>query len=326
VYRVLMAKRTPGLRRMLRLVFVLVAVVLGGLAVGSRRAEIAGALDQLHPLVIVLAGVCVVCGTLCALLAWRALLADLGSPLPVGPAARVFFLAQLGKYLPGSVWPLLAQVELGREHHVPPRRSAVVGLMSVALSLAAGLVCAALTLPLVSTEVTRRYGWALLLVPLLLAATHPRLLNPVLARVFRLVRREPPEPLTLRGVGRSLGWSALSWLWYALQVWLIIHDLGATGWRAVPLAVGAFAFAWCVGFLAVFAPAGAGVREAVLTLALAPALAAGPALVVALVSRVLMSAADLLLAGLAVLGARRQRRTPADVPLTGAAPGRAGGR
>jgi uncharacterized membrane protein YbhN (UPF0104 family) len=316
---VLKAKRTPHLRRLLRPVFVLVAVVLGGLAVGSRRVEIAGALGQLHPPVVVLAAVCVLLGTICALLAWRALLADLGSPLPVGAAGRVFFLAQLGKYLPGSVWPLLAQVELGREYHVPARRSAVVGMMSVALSLAAGLVCAAVTLPLVSTEVTRHYGWALLLVPLLLAAVHPRLLNPVLSRTFRLVRRQPPEPLTLRGVGRSLGWSMMSWFWYALQVWLIIHDLGATGWRAVPLAVGAFAFAWCVGFLVVFAPAGAGVREAVLTLALAPALAAGPALVVALVSRALMTVADLVLAGLAVLAARRHHAA-AGVPLTGVAP------
>src|ERR1700738_223336 len=34
------------------------------------------------------------------MLAWRALLADLGSPLPVATTARITFLGQLGKYVP----------------------------------------------------------------------------------------------------------------------------------------------------------------------------------------------------------------------------------
>ena len=41
--------------------------------------------------------------------------ASSGSPLPLAVARRVFLLAQLGKYLPGSVWPVLAQTELGRD-------------------------------------------------------------------------------------------------------------------------------------------------------------------------------------------------------------------
>ena len=36
-----------------------------------------------------------------------------------GPAARLFFVTQLGKYLPGAVWPVLAQMRIGREHGDP---------------------------------------------------------------------------------------------------------------------------------------------------------------------------------------------------------------
>jgi uncharacterized membrane protein YbhN (UPF0104 family) len=56
-------------------------------------------------------------------------------------------------------------------------------------------------------------------------------------------------------------------------------------------------------------PAGAGIREAVLVLGLAPYLPAGGALVVALLSRVVATIVDVSLAGLGVLMARVWRRS-----------------
>lgn len=69
------------------------------------------------------------------MLVWRALMAGLGSPLPVGVASRVLFVGQLGKYLPGSVWPVLAQMELASEHKVPRVRTAAASVISMCLSL-----------------------------------------------------------------------------------------------------------------------------------------------------------------------------------------------
>jgi hypothetical protein len=40
------------------------------------------------------AALCVIAGLGCMLLAWRALLADLGSPLPLPAAIRVIFIGQ----------------------------------------------------------------------------------------------------------------------------------------------------------------------------------------------------------------------------------------
>ena len=42
----------------------------------------------------------VLAGVLATFLCWRAVLADLGGRLPVNAGARVFFVGQLGKYLP----------------------------------------------------------------------------------------------------------------------------------------------------------------------------------------------------------------------------------
>jgi glycosyltransferase 2 family protein len=75
----------------------------------------------------------------------------------------------------------------------------------------------------------------------------------------------------------------------------------------VPLAAAAYAAAYAAGFLSLLTPAGLGVREGVLVVALAPVLPAGPALVVALLSRLWMMLAELAGAGVAQLAARRTR-------------------
>jgi glycosyltransferase 2 family protein len=58
----------------------------------------------------------------------------------------------------------------------------------------------------------------------------------------------------------------------------------------------------------VFLPAGAGAREAALVLVLGPAIGNGNALALALVSRVLLIAGDLVTVGVAVVSARLYAR------------------
>ena len=86
--------------------------------------------------------------------------------------------------------------------------------------------------------------------------------------------------------------------------------LGAPDGRAALLSVGGFAFAWCVGFVVVFAPAGAGIREALLIATLSPMLDVGRATAVTLVSRLLMTAGDLITAGTAAALARGRSGSP----------------
>ncbi len=83
------------------------------------------------------------------------------------------------------------------------------------------------------------------------------------------------------------------------------------------LALGGFAFAWSVGFLVVFVPAGAGVRDVLLVALLSPVIGVGGGTAVALVSRVLTTAGDMLAAGVAAgyfrhSGLRRAGTNPED--------------
>ena len=120
----------------------LLAVALGfcGYGLATQRAEVAAALQHLVWGSVVGAALAAIAGLGCLMLAWRTVVADLGSHLPLRPATRVMFISQLGKYVPGAVWVTAAQVELGREHLVPRQRSATASILAMLITLATGLL------------------------------------------------------------------------------------------------------------------------------------------------------------------------------------------
>ena len=296
--------------RAVRVVFVAAALALGGYTVVDRWNDVRPVLGRLDAGWLVASFVAALLALLASAAMWRALLADLGSRLPPRVAGRVFLVAQLGKYLPGSVWPVLAQMELARDHDVPRRRAATASILAMVVNLASGLFVAAATLPVFAGDVAVRYRWMLLLAPVILAMLHPRVLNPVLDRVLRVTRRPPLEqPLRLRDVGRAFAWSLAAWAAYGVHIWVLVVGVGGSPGRALPLALGGFALAFSAGFLVVIVPAGAGVRDVALAAALSPVLGSAGALVVALASRLLLVVADLGLAAVAASTAPRTKRT-----------------
>ncbi len=295
-----------SVRRVVRVLFLLVALGFGAWAIAGRWAEVSDGFARLSwP---GLAGsLAAVLGALVAgMMMWRALLADLGSPLAFPDAAKIFFVGQLGKYIPGSLWPVLAQMEMGRDHGIPRSRSAAAFFLTYPVYLASGLLVAAVTLPVLAGESVARFAWLLLLIPVLVAALHPAVVNGVIGFGLRRLRRPPLErPLTRRGVLVSAGWALAGWAAYGVHLALIVRGLGGTGTTAVILSFGAFALAWCLGFLAVIAPAGVGVREVAMFAALAPVLDQGAATAAVLCSRLIVSVGDLVCAALAGLVSRR---------------------
>ena len=308
---VLRALRRCAASRAFRWGFVAVTVALGSYAIAAQWGQVSRSIDRMGLLTVALALVSVLLGLLMSMQAWRALLAGLGSPLPAPGAARILFLGQLGKYLPGSVWPVLAQMELGKTYRVPRHRSASASVLFMLLALLTGLLTTLVMLPFIGTS---SYLWALAITPVLLACLHPRVLNKLLSRLLRLAKQPPLEhPLSGRTLAVALSWWFAVWICYGVQIWLLTIRLGAPIGSSLLLAVGAYAFAWSVGFIVVFVPAGVGLRDVLLVTMLSPVVGVGGATAVALLSRVLTTAGDLLTAASA--GAWRHPRTvahPAD--------------
>ena len=115
---------------------------------------------------------------------WRRVLAVLGAP--VGGAASVawYYVGEIGKYLPGTLWPLVGRAELARRGGVPRG----VAYQSVALSL--------LLLYLAAAVVGGAVAEPLVVVPFVVLAVV--VLHPAVAgAALRLARRATGSPLDL---------------------------------------------------------------------------------------------------------------------------------
>jgi glycosyltransferase 2 family protein len=313
------AKRIIG-GRAAKVAFVVIAVGIGGYEIYKQWDDIHHALDRIGPLATLGAFAVLLFMQFATLRTWQVLLAGLGAPLSTTSAGRIFFIGQLGKYVPGSVWPVLMQMELGTAYKVPRAKSASASILTMLISVLTGLVTAFATLPFGSHR--SDYLWVFLAAPVLIACLHPRVLNWLLRLAFKLAKRPPLDaPLTGRVLAHALAWSFAAWIFNGLQIWILTVRLGAPLGQAALLSLGGFAFAWCVGFLVIFASAGVGIREVLLIASLSPMIGSGPATAVALVSRVVTTASDLVVAGAAAFRRPRiaadqhaETLTPAQVP------------
>lgn len=199
---------------------------------------------------------------------WRTCLAVLGVDRPAPTVARWYFLGELGKYVPGGIWPVVGRGELATRGGVD--RS--VAYQSVVWSLAGW------------------YGASVL--PVAVLGAHPRLQAAAagVARRARLTITPLPWPTAAKLVASYLP----TWVAIAAATAAVTHAYGVDPGVQAPAAA---VLAWVVGFLAVPVPAGAGVREAVFvaTSGLEP----GVALTVAVTTRLAFILVDLAGAALA---------------------------
>ncbi len=192
-----MSRVGPGARRAVLVLLLLVGLSLAVLSLGDQWGEVRAGAGQLSFGWVGLAAVLSVLSLVASLLGWRSMLAGLGTPLPLATAARIYFLGQLGKYVPGSVWPVLAQMELGAGYGLSRASVGAASLLALAMAIPVALVLALLAVPALLSADASSYLLLFLVLPLAVVLLSPQVLNPLLDRVLRLARRQPlPQRLT----------------------------------------------------------------------------------------------------------------------------------
>jgi glycosyltransferase 2 family protein len=319
-------RRHPAepMRRLLRYAGLVIAVL--GVAFVVRaliitwpevRAAVAGANPA--PLIAALAlgsGAMLLIG-----LGWLRCLAALGTRAPVREALHWYYLGQLGKYVPGGIWSVMGRAEMARGGGVPASVGYSSTMLSLAVTYLAAILVASIALATGGAGQGGRYWPVLVLLPLGIAALHPRVVESALRVARRVLRRE--LPITVPSWGVSLGllmWHVPAWLAIAGATWLVAASLNASA-PDVQAILFATVVSWVVGFLVVAAPGGIGVREAVFVATATVLESSGVAAAVALVARVIFILVDLI--GAAVATSVARSRTKA-VTLSGPATRRAG--
>lgn len=284
---------------MLTVVLLVVVAAFAVVALANNWDEVRDDLGRLAPVDLLLSGAAAAVGLGFAYLTWRTLLSGLGGHMGTHDSLTVFFAGQLGKYVPGSVWPAVIQAELGRRSEVPRTTMVTSYLLALMVALATG----SLVGPLVLLGGARDSLWVVVTAAAIVGAAvavllyDARWLNQFTNWAGGRLRRDIPE---LHAEGRTIVPAALlhvgAWVFLGLHTWLLARPLGA-GWDQVVPTIGGFAFAFVAGLVVIPLPAGAGVRDAVLVLMLAEDIGRSGALTVTLLSRLVLVVVELLLAG-----------------------------
>lgn len=209
-----------------------------------------------------------------------------------------YFVGQLGKYVPGGVWPIVGRAEMA--HRGGASRTAAYG--STLLSLGSTYLAALMTAAIFMAILGLRGGgsswavWLVLVVPVGLVLLHPRVVSRVVSVVSRISGRNLDLPVASWSRSVSIVLLHLpAWLAISGATYLVSQALG--GGASFDRVGVATCVAWFLGFVVIGLPGGLGVREAVFVALVAPmdpAIAAA----VALVSRVVFVVVDLVGAGL----------------------------
>jgi hypothetical protein len=205
---------------------------------------------------------------------------------------------QLAKYLPGKLWSIIGYTGIAKRFTIPVIISSaavfilgVWGLMGASLL---GVILALLNPSMIGGLAVLNKGVIVAMVILLLIFLHPKFYLRIV-NIVLLLFKQPPIPLHFpwRSMMAIVGEGFILNSLYFLGVSLIISSIVELPGSMLPLFVGIFCLANIAGFLALFAPAGIGVREGILLLVLGPLVGAGLASVIAILARLIQTIADI---------------------------------
>lgn len=262
--------------------------------------EIGPQLRAISPARLALAAACLIASKLLLVIVSQRSVALAGHRIGYRRMFAVNALSQLAKYLPGGIWHFVGRAGFYHADGLPLRavtRAMVVENLWLVLSaFLAGLIG---TLAYYLSGARAGIAAAGLLA--------------VWWALLWLIRLRFGGVRSWRAGLSGLALQAAVWALVGISLWIILP--GVSGWGSVALAIGAFCLSWVVGYVAVFAPGGIGVRETVMAALLVPLLAAPDALIYAAVHRFVWVAAELALGILA----KTVIAPPLPVPTPGTA-------
>ncbi|MBW4466953.1 MAG: flippase-like domain-containing protein [Pegethrix bostrychoides GSE-TBD4-15B] len=235
---------------------------------------------------------------------WSLILQELGQATARRWAVRVYLTTNIAKYLPGNVWHLYGRVVAAKQAGVSASAATLSVLLEPLLMVAAALVIAL-------TNARQNWPIQLFFLVLVLAAIHPRVLNPLL-KLARRVKGQAPDqtsnPLQVRRYPLfpllgEIGFVGLRGLGFLLTGWA----LAEFGLEQVPSLISAFSLAWVMGLVIPGAPGGIGVFEATALALLTPQFPTSLVLGSIALYRAISLLAELIGAGLASLAGRKWR-------------------
>lgn len=210
-------------------------------------------------------------------------------------------MLSIGKYMPGKIWGVIARGVVTEQGLRVDKGGAIISLTEQVIVLVIGCLAGSCLLILGGYESSALVKWLYVFMALVISMIVPRLMVAMIAMLprFHADGARLKERLSMRiSLQLGLGYSLMWLLTGASFAFLAYQHTGADPFLL--FLVGLFLVSSLVGWLAVFVPAGLGVREAAFAALAAPYVPWQEALAWVLMHRLLLSIGDLIF-GVSVL-------------------------
>lgn len=229
---------------------------------------------------------------------WLAL-REMGYYPNIKSVAKARTIADLCAYVPGKVLTLLARIKYLKHELRISGIAASTAVEAVMMVVSASILF--LLALLWGKNMLGSYAYLVYIaVPLCIIAIHPKIMSFLLNLFLKIIGKEPVNiELSLKSIVKLTAFYVFPWILIGIAVFFVISSIYALSFGMVPEITLAYAIAWVVGFLAFFVPSGLGVREGVLGYALSFLMPSHIAIISALISRLLLMAAQLIVGWIA---------------------------
>jgi len=231
---------------------------------------------------------------------WRIMLVEWGGRLSFWRAAHIWSVTNLYRYVPGWVWQIGAMGVMAQREGVSPIAATGSSILSTIVNITTGFAIA-LGSGSVALDAlhpgTSRVAFVLTLAAIAGLVALPVAMPGILAVLRRATGRDIPEAtVPPRVIAYAIVGNLIAWFLYGLALYLLVIGVLGRATGALSSYIAVYSASYVLGYIVVFLPAGAGVRDGSMAAAL-PAfrLMTGPqALLIAVASRLLTSILDVV--------------------------------
>lgn len=211
---------------------------------------------------------------------WVILISGFGHKVKLKDAFKISYIANLGRYIPGRIWPVFGMAYLAKRINIEEQTSVtswiVAQLFSLPSAFLLGFFCILFS-PTILNQAGSFLSSSFYLISLLIAILSLLIIfAPSRVLIFlnvilrKLNKKEVSFDLSVKtAISIYLGY-IIGWFTYGLAFWLFIMSVTSNFDISLITAIGTFVLAYQIGYLAIFTPGGIGVRELLLAVILNP--------------------------------------------------------
>jgi len=231
---------------------------------------------------------------------WKLILKELGVSLSFLKGLKIIFYSQLGKYLPGKIWTWAGRMYFCQRLGISNRKIFISMILELALTTISGMLIFLVAFSISpGFEININPFFLIIVVIISFMIIHPKVLARIINFFLRLIKKERVTiELHFSQICIIMAYYCISWFCFGIALYFLINSVAFIAPSKIPIITGSFAISTTLGIIALFAPAGLGVREGILSLLLSNFFPLSLAILLSFLCRIWVSVGELVMAGI----------------------------